>query len=98
MIAPRASVQSIDLLSANHEYRKFEYRRNNAQRTDYPDKRVRILHRATPCRVMVAALLLGGAENPQQGLALDVGGVFRLNVALDLEEDELGSNLGHGGV
>lgn len=46
----------------------------------------------------MAALLLGGAEYIQQGLALVVGGILRFHIALDLEEDELGSVLGHRGV
>lgn len=80
------------------KYRVGKTVRRNVPRTDYPDKHIGILHRATPGRAVVAALLLGGAEYLQQGLALAVGRVLRFHVALDLEEDDLGSVLGHGGV
>lgn len=44
---------------------------------------------------MVAALLLSGAEQPEQARAQVAGGVLRFNIALHLEEDQLTTNLGH---
>lgn len=61
--------------------------------TDYPDYRVLIFHRTTPCRVLVAAHMLGGAEDVQQRLALFIGGRFRFHRGLYLEVDELTDSL-----
>lgn len=46
---------------------------------------------------MVAALLLGGEEDPHQADAQVTARILRFDIALDLEEDKLTTNLGHGG-
>jgi hypothetical protein len=46
---------------------------------------------------MVAALLFGGEEDPHQADAHVAARILRFDITLDLEEDELTTNLGHGG-